>query len=73
MRIKVNGTLQFQESQVVLERCRIIGSVDDNSFDILRYGALLLKLSRDVEFSKHGHQIRQESNERNGVIVNNFS
>lgn len=61
MRVIVNGTLELEQGQVILERGRIVFTVHQNAFHVLRYRALGLQLAGDVKLTEHGDERGEES------------
>lgn len=65
VQIVADGRLELQQSDVVLERGRVVLSVHDHAFHVLADAPLGLHFAADVVLAEHGHEVGQKSTGKN--------
>lgn len=72
MSVKFDYTIQFKKSNIILECCRIILTMYNNTFHIFGNGSLSFQSARYVKFSQYSDKRSQESIE--GILsINNIT
>ena len=61
MNVVMDGILELQDGQIVLEGRCIVLPVHDDTFHVLRDGALRFQVTRDVELAKHCYERGKEA------------
>lgn len=73
MRVKLYGTVHFQQRQIVFEGSRIVLTMHNDALDILGDRTLALQIAGDVELAHDGNQASQEAAEEGGRLVRDYT